>query len=133
MFAHSTKLSKLKKNQCNTRHILRAMNPQGKLKLGAVLKDVSDLHVTLENVLDTSLTNSHIDVNPYIKLYNKYLTEVTSELEEDELFDVITQIKLYDYTGDDFTDVVHVKEKLLDVYLKVGQLMNYIENKLEFE
>jgi hypothetical protein len=109
------------------------MNPQIKLKLEAALKDVSDLHVTLENVLDTSLINSHIDVNPYVKLYNKYLTEVISELEEDELFDVITQIKLYDYTGDDFTDVVHVKEKLLDVYLKVGQLMNYIENKLEFE
>jgi predicted component of type VI protein secretion system len=132
VFAHSTKLSKLK-NQCNFDRILRAMNPQIKLRLRAALKDVSDLHVTLENVLDSSLMNSHIDVNPYIKLYNKYLTEVTSELEEDELFDVITPIKLYDYTGDDFTDVVHVKEKLLDVYLKVGQLMNYIENKLEFE
>jgi hypothetical protein len=108
------------------------MNPQIKLKLINALKEVSDLQAELENVLDKSLIDFHIDVNPYIRLYNRCLTEVTSELEEDELLDVITRIKLYDYTGDDFTDVVHVKEKLLDVYWKVAQLMNYIENKLEF-
>jgi len=108
------------------------MDTQTKLKLRETLKNVSDLQANLENVLDNSLINNHIDVNPYIKRYNKYLNEVNLELEEDELLDVITHIKYYDYTGNDFKDIVHVKEKLVDVYWKVAQLMGYIENKLEF-
>jgi len=112
--------------------MFRVMDPQTKLKLTEALKNVSDLQANLENVLDNSLVNGHIDVNRYIKLYNKYLNEVNLELEEDELLDVITQIKYYDYTGNDFKDIVHVKEKLVDVYWKVAQLMGYIENKLEF-
>ena len=112
--------------------MFRVMDPHTKFKLTEALKNVSDLQANLENVLDNSLVNGHIDVNRYIKLYNKYLNEVNLELEEDELFDVITQIKYYDYTGNDFKDIVHVKEKLVDVYWKVTQLMGYIENKLEF-
>ena len=112
--------------------MFRVMDPQTKLKLTEALKNVSDLQANLENVLDNSLVNGHIDVNRYIKLYNKYLNEVNLELEEDELLDVITQIKYYNYTGNDFKDIVHVKEKLVDVYWKVTQLMGYIENKLEF-
>ena len=112
--------------------MFRVMDPQTKLKLTEALKNVSDLQANLENVLDNSLVNGHIDVNRYIKLYNKYLNEVNLELEEDELLDVITQIKYYDYTGNDFKDIVHVKEKLVDVYWKVTQLMGYLENKLEF-
>ena len=112
--------------------MFRVMDPHTKLKLTEALKNVSDLQANLENVLDNSLVNGHIDVNRYIKLYNKYLNEVNLELEEDELLDVITQIKYYDYTGNDFKDIVHVKEKLVDVYWKVTQLMGYIENKLEF-
>ena len=112
--------------------MFRVMDPQTKLKLTEALKNVSDLQANLENVLDNSLVNGHIDVNRYIKLYNKYLNEVNLELEEDELLDVITQIKYCDYTGNDFKDIVHVKEKLVDVYWKVTQLMGYIENKLEF-
>ena len=69
------------------------MDPQTKLKLRETFKKVSDLQANLENVLDNSLVSDHIDVNPYIKLYNKYLNEVNLELEEDELLDVITQIE----------------------------------------
>jgi len=108
------------------------MDQQRKLKLRETLKKVSDLQANLENVLDNSLVNNHIDANPYVKLYNDYLNEVNLELEEDELLDVITQVKSYDYTGNDFNDVVHVKEKLVDIYWKSAQLMGYIENKLEF-
>ncbi|HXY88442.1 MAG TPA: hypothetical protein VEG44_08380 [Candidatus Acidoferrales bacterium] len=108
------------------------MEQQRKLKLRETLKKVSDLQANLENVLDNSLINNHIDVNPYVKLYNEYLNEVNLELEEDGLLDVITQVKSYDHTGYDFNDVVHVKEKLVDIYWKSAQLMGYIENKLEF-
>jgi len=53
--------------------MFRVMDPHTKLKLTEASKNVSDLQANLENVLDNSLVNGHIDVNRYIKLYNKYL------------------------------------------------------------
>jgi muconolactone delta-isomerase len=50
---------------------------------------------------------------------------------DDDLEEILTEMPTYIYTGEDATDVVKVKQLLVEVYLKNSQLMAHLQNLLE--
>ena len=107
------------------------MEPRTKVELEKTLRGVNDLYASLESTLDRSLTEPHIDANRYVKRYNHYRDELFSLLPNEDIEDVLTEMPLYIYTGDDRTDVANVKQQLVEVYLKTSQLVAYPQNQLE--
>ncbi len=95
------------------------------------LHEALELEQRLEDVLDRSLTKPHIDPNQYIRQYNALLRACLHVHEEEPIEDIFSEIALYDYSGDDRTDVVLTKQRLVEVYLRSTQLVAYFETKLE--
>jgi hypothetical protein len=100
-------------------------------ELEQALRGVTELHATLEQILDQSLTDRYIDANPYVKKYNRYRNELFTLLPDEDIGDILTEMQTYVYTGDEITDVSHAKQLLVEVYLKTSQLMAHLENLLE--
>ncbi|MGZ4930711.1 MAG: hypothetical protein ACXV48_06960 [Halobacteriota archaeon] len=97
------------------------------------LREASELEQRLESTLDRSLTEPHIDPNQYIRQYNR-LVRLTVHLQEDEVVeDIFNEMSLYEFTGDNRTDIATTKQRLLEVYLRVTQLVAYLETTLELE
>jgi muconolactone delta-isomerase len=107
------------------------MEPRTKAELEKTLRGASDLRALLESTLDRSLTEPHIDANRYVKQYNHYRNELFSLLPNEDVEDVLTEMPLYIYTGDNRTDVANVKQQLVEVYLKTSQLVAYLQNQIE--
>jgi len=94
-------------------------------------REASELEQRLESTLDRSLTEPHIDPNQYIRQYNR-LVRLIVHLQEDEVVkDIFDEMSLYEFTGNDRTDVVSTKQRLVEVYLRVTQLVAYLETTLE--
>jgi len=104
-------------------------NTTGRLK--KTLSGVTELCAQLESTLDRSLKNPHIDANKYITKYNHFRNDLFSLQLDDDLEEILTEIPTYIYTGEDATDVVKVKQLLVEVYLKNSQLMAHLQNLLE--
>ena len=68
-----------------------------------------------------------------VKEYNHYRNELFSLLPNEDVADILTEMSLYEYTGDDRTDVTNVKQLLVEIYLKTSQLMAYLQNQLELD
>ncbi len=101
-----------------------------KARLERCLQEASELEQRLDRILDRSLTEPHIDPNKYIKQYNSLLN--ASALHDDErVGDIFTEMPLYAFTGDDRTDVINAKQRLVEVYLRSTQLVAYLEAALE--
>jgi hypothetical protein len=100
-------------------------------ELEQALRGVTELHATLEQILDQSLTDRYIDANPYVKKYNHYRNDLFTLLPDEDIGDILTEMQTYVYTGDEITDVKHAKQLLVEVYLKTSQLMAHLENLLE--
>ena len=107
------------------------MEPRTKVELEKTLRGMNDLYASLESTLDRSLIEPHIDANRYVKRYNHYRNELFSLLPNEDIEDILTEMPLYIYTGDDRTDVANVKQQLVEVYLKTSQLVAYLQNQLE--
>ncbi|MGZ4935207.1 MAG: hypothetical protein ACXV4C_01465 [Halobacteriota archaeon] len=95
------------------------------------LREASELERRLENVLDRSLTEPHIDPNKYIIRYNNVLRASLRLHENKQVEDIFSEMSLYEFTGDDRTDVVNTKQRLVEVYLRSSQLVAYLETALE--
>ncbi|HYA33359.1 MAG TPA: hypothetical protein VEG65_05130 [Candidatus Bathyarchaeia archaeon] len=108
------------------------MESRRKAELEKLLRRVNELHATLESVLDQSLTNPYVDANRYIKQYNQYRNETFSLVSDEYIAEILPEMPLYVYSGDDAIDVKNVKQQLVDVYLKTSQLVAYLQNQLEF-
>lgn len=94
-------------------------------------REASELEQRLERALDRSLTEPHIDPNQYISQYNR-LVRLIVHLHEDEVVeDIFDEMSPYEFTGDDRTDVINTKQRLVGVYLRVTQLVAYLETTLE--
>ncbi len=97
------------------------------------LREAVELERRLEDVLDQSLTEPYIDPNQYIQRYNT-LRNASVRLREDETVeDIFSEMSPYEFTGDDRTDVVNTKQRLVEVYLRCTQLVAYLETVLELE
>ena len=107
------------------------MEPRTRAELEKTLRGVNELHASLDGTLDRSLTEPHIDANQYVKQYNRYRNELFSLLSNEDVADILNEMPLYAYTGDDQIDVANVKQWLVEVYLKTSQLMAYLQNQLE--
>ena len=107
------------------------MELRTKAELEKTLRGVSELYAALDGTLDRSLTEPYINANQYVKQYNHYRNELFSLLPNEDVADILTEMPLYVYTGDDQTDVINVKQQLVEVYLKTSQLMAYLQNQLE--
>ena len=94
------------------------------------LRGVNELYASLDGTLDRSLTEPYIDANQDVKQYNRYRDDLFSLLPNEDVADILTEMPLYVYTGDDQTDVTNVKQRLVEVYLKTSQLMAYLQNQL---
>jgi hypothetical protein len=111
---------------------LTLTDPKKKVELQKKLSAVTELCNLLESTLDRSLTEPYIDANQFIKKYNHLRNDLFLLQPDDDVEDLLTEMPTYVYTGSDTTDVVHVKELLVEVYLKNSQLMAYLQNLLEF-
>ena len=106
-------------------------DPKTQAELQQALRGVTELHATLEQILDQSLTNRYIDANPYVTEYNRYRNVLFTLLPDEDIADILTEMKTYVYTGNEITDVRRAKQLLIEVYLKTSQLMAHLENLLE--
>jgi len=70
----------------------------------------------LESTLDRSLTEPYIDANQFITKYNHFRSDLFSLQPDDDIEEIFTELPIYVYTGDDATDVVAVKQLLVEVY-----------------
>ncbi len=95
------------------------------------LRKASELEQRLETVVDRSLTEPHIDPNQYIRQYNALLRTCLHVHEDEPVEDIFNEMSLYEYTGDDRTDIALTKQRLVEVYLRSTQLVAYLETKLE--
>jgi hypothetical protein len=111
---------------------LTLTDPKTKAELKKTLSEVTELCALLESTLDRSLTEPYIDANQFIKEYNHFRNDLFLLQPDDDAEELLTEMPTYVYTGDDATDVVYVKELLVEVYLKNSQLMAYLQNLLEF-
>jgi hypothetical protein len=68
-----------------------------------------------------------------VKQYNRYRDDLFSLLPNEDVANILTEMPLYVYTGDDQADVTNVKQRLVEVYLKTSQLMAYLQNQLELD
>jgi hypothetical protein len=109
------------------------MEPTTKAELEKTLRGVNELYTSLDGTLDRSLIEPYIDANQYVKKYNHYRNELFSLLPNEDVADILTEMSLYEYTGDDRTDVTNVKQLLVEIYLKTSQLMAYLQNQLELD
>ena len=107
------------------------MEPRTRAKLEKMLRGLNEFYALLDGTLDRSLTEPYIDANQYIKQYNHYRNELFSLLPNEDVSDILVDMPLYAYSGDDLTDVTNVKQQLVEVYLKTSQLMAYLENQLD--
>jgi len=112
---------------------LTPIDPDTKTKLKKTLSGVAELCALLESTLDRSLTDRYIDANQFIIKYNHFRDDLFSLQPDDDVEEILTKLPIYVYTGDDATDVVAVKQLLVDVYLKNSQLMVYLQNLLELD
>ncbi|MDD1721641.1 MAG: hypothetical protein LUP95_06630 [Euryarchaeota archaeon] len=104
---------------------------KNKAEFEECLHEASELERRLEKVLGRSLTELHIDPNQYIREYNNLL-RTSLRLHENELVeDIFCEMSSYEFTGDDRTDVVNTKQRLVEVYLRSAQLVAYLETALE--
>jgi hypothetical protein len=110
---------------------LTLTDPKTKAELKKTLSEVTELCALLESTLDRSLTEPYIDANQFIKEYNHFRNDLFLLQPDDDVEELLTEMPTYVYTGDDATDVVYVKELLVEVYLKNSQLMAYLQNLLE--
>jgi hypothetical protein len=111
---------------------LTLTDPKIKVELQKTLNAVTELCALLERTLDRSLTEPYIDANQFIKKYNHFRNDLFLLQPDDDIEELLTEMPTYVYTGNDTTDVLHVKELLVEVYLKNSQLMAYLQNLLEF-
>jgi len=109
------------------------MELRTKAELEKTLRGVNELYASLDGTLDRSLTEPYIDANQYVKQYNRYRDDLFSLLPNEDVADILTEMPLYVYTGDDQADVTNVKQRLVEVYLKTSQLMAYLQNQLELD
>ncbi len=107
------------------------MDLKRKAEFEECLREASKLEQLLEDVLDRSLTEPHIDPNQYIRQYNTLLRGITRLHEDDMVDDIFSEMSLYEFTGDDRTDVANAKQRLVEVYLRSSQLVAYLEAVLE--
>lgn len=114
-----------------TKKDLTPKDPKKPAELKRTLHAVTELHATLEKILDQSLTDRYIDANPYVREYNRYRNELFALLPDEDIGDILTELQTYVYIGDELTDVRSAKQLLVEVYLKTSQLMAYLENLLE--
>jgi muconolactone delta-isomerase len=112
---------------------LTPIDPNTKTKLKKTLSGVTELFALLESTLDRSLTDRYIDANQFITKYNHFRDDLFSLQPDDHVEEILTKLPIYVYTGDDVTDVVAVKQLLVEVYLKNSQLMAYLQNLLELD
>jgi hypothetical protein len=110
---------------------LTSLGPKTSAELKKTLSGVAELCALLESTLDRSLTDRYIDVNQFIRRYNHYRNDLFSLLPDDDISEILSDISLYVYIGDDAVDVAAVKQLLVEVYLKNSQLMAYLQNLLE--
>ncbi len=97
------------------------------------LHQALELENRLEALLDRSLTEPHIDPNRYIRQYNALLRASLRLHEGGQVPDIFSEMSLYQLTGDDTTDVVNTKQRLVEVYLRSAQLVAYFQTLLELE
>ncbi len=95
------------------------------------LRKALELEQRLEKVLDRSLTEPYIDPNQYIRQYNTLLLAVLRLHENEPVEDIFSEMPVYEFTGDDRTDVANTKQRLVEVYLRSSQLVAYLETILE--
>jgi hypothetical protein len=110
---------------------LTSLDPKTNAELKQTLSGVAELCVLLESTLDRSLTDRYFDVNQFIRRYNHFRKDLFSLLPDNDISEILTDMPLYLYTGDDAVDVAAVKQLLVEVYLKNSQLMAYLQNLLE--
>ncbi len=107
------------------------MAPKRNVEFETCLNEALELEQRLEDILDRSLTEPHIDPNQYIRQYNALLRACLRVHEDEPIEDIFNEMALYEYTGNDRTDVVLTKQRLVEVYLRNTQLVAYFETKLE--
>ncbi len=104
---------------------------KNKAEFEECLREASELERRLEKVLDRSLTEPHIDPNQYIREYNTVLRASLRLHKNWPVEDIFSEMSLYEFTGDDRTDVANAKQRLVEVYLKSTQLVAFLETALE--
>jgi hypothetical protein len=110
---------------------LTPTDPNTTAELKKTLSEVTELCALLESTLDRSLTDPYIDANQFITKYNHFRNDLFLLQPDDDVEEILTEMPTYVYTGDNATDVVHVKQLLVEVYLKNSQLMAFLQNLLE--
>lgn len=104
---------------------------KNKAEFEKCLHEASELERCLERVLDRSLTEPHIDPNQYIRQFNAVLRASLRLHENGPVEDIFSEMSLYEFTGDDRSDVANTKQRLVEAYLRSTQLVAYLETALE--